>query len=69
MRTNGGFHHNKGDRRHRSSRNGVSPNHIQGPVIPVDDFRVAVIKNNVEGVEGFLKQGELLLVRMPNESR
>ena len=60
MRTNGmadRFHHNKGDRRHRSSHNIVSPNHIHGPVIPVDDFRVAVIKNNVEGVKCFLKQG------------
>ena len=57
IRTNGfagGLHRNKTDRRQR-----MSPNHIHGPVVPVDDFRVAVIKNNVEGVKGFLKQGKL----------
>lgn len=52
------IHRSKGVRRHRPPHH-VSASTVHVPVVPVDDFRVAVIKNNVEAVEGFLKQGEV----------
>ena len=53
------IHRSKGVRRHRTPHHITTVNCAHVPVMPIDDFRVAVIKNNVEGVERFLRHGEM----------
>ena len=53
------IHRSKGVRRHRAPHHITTVNCAHVPVMPIDDFRVAVIKNNVEGVERFLRHGEM----------